>query len=188
MPATMTLSVLVVDNNSTDDTAQVVSDFIKESKLPIRSLFVARPGKSAALNDALSQTDGELVGLIDDDEEIDPSWVAVVHREFLENPDLDFIGGPYHPNWEIPAPAWLPKDFDGAICSIPNTKRERFCTWDYETNTGSGMLMGGNAVIRRPILNKVLPYPEFLGKIAEKIRSGEDEVIYHRLLRLTPSE
>ena len=59
VPSTMTLSVLVVDNNSTDDTAQVISDFIKQSKLSIRSLFVAQPGKSAALNRALSQTDGD---------------------------------------------------------------------------------------------------------------------------------
>ena len=184
VPSTMTLGVLVVDNNSTDDTARVISDFIKQSKLPIRSLFVSRPGKSAALNAALSQTDGELVGLIDDDEEIDPSWFTVIHREFMDNPELDFIGGPCYPNWEIPAPTWLPEDFDGAICSIPNTKRERFRTWDYETNTGSGMLIGGNAVIRRAVLNQVLPYPEDLGKIGKKIRSGEDEVIYHRLLTL----
>ena len=184
VPATMTPSVLVVDNNSTDDTAQVISDFIKQSKLSIRSLFVAQPGKSAALNRALSQTDGELVCLIDDDEEIDPMWFAVVDREFLDNPELDFIGGPCYPNWETPAPTWLPEDFDGAICSIPNTKRERFCTWDNETNTGSAMLMGGNAVIRRAVLHQVLPYPEDLGKIGRKIRSGEDEVIYHRLLAI----
>jgi len=42
--------------------------------------------------------------------------------------------------------------------------------------------MGGNAVIRRATLERVLPYPERLGKIGNKIRSGEDEVIYHRLL------
>ena len=184
VPSAMTLSVLIVDNNSTDDTDWVISDFIKQSKLSIRSLFVAEPGKSAALNRALSQTDGELVGLIDDDEEIDPGWFAVVDREFLDNPELDFIGGPCYPNWETPAPTWLPEDFDGAICSIPNTKRERFCTWDNDTNTGSAMLMGGNAVIRRAVLHQVLPYPEDLGKIGRKIRSGEDEVIYHSLLAI----
>src|SRR6185312_14939485 len=47
----------------------------------------------------------------------------------------------------------------------------------------TGMLQGGNSVIRRSVLNQVLPYPETLGKIGSKIRSGEDEAIYHRMLK-----
>ena len=39
-------------------------------------------------------------------------------------------------------------------------------------------------VIRRSTLQKVLPYPVELGKIGAKIRSGMDEIIYHRLLKI----
>jgi glucosyl-dolichyl phosphate glucuronosyltransferase len=175
----MTLTVVVVDNNSTDDTAQVISSFIAESKLSIRSLFVAQPGKSAALNHAISQSDSELVGMIDDDEQIDSQWLQVIFKEFSQDSELEYIGGPYHPDWELEAHnEWLTSTYPGVVGIVRRPVRTPF------TREFGGMLMGGNAVISRATLLKVMPYPEEIGKIGTKILSGEDEVIYHRLLDL----
>ncbi len=174
-PKDLNVNVVVVDNNSTDNTKQIVQSFAGRGNLVIRYIFVGRPGKSAALNDALAQTDGELVGLIDDDEQLDPAWFEVAYREFSAA-GIDFIGGPYVPNWECAAPDWLPATYPGAIGIVLRPERVAF------SHEYVGMLMGGNAIIRRSTLKKVLPYPEQLGKIGKKIRSGEDEVIYHRLL------
>ena len=174
-PENMNITVVVVDNNSTDNTKEAVQPFLKRGDLACKYLFVGRPGKSAALNEAVAQTSGELVGFIDDDEQIDPAWFEVVYREFSDDPALDFIGGQYYPNWEIPAPDWF-QSYRGALGIVLRPERLEFTPeWDE-------MLMGGNAVIRRSTLQKVLPYPEHLCKIGNKIRLGEDEVIYHRLL------
>jgi glycosyltransferase involved in cell wall biosynthesis len=175
-PEGLNVTLVVVDNNSTDKTKEVVQSFLGQGDIAIRYIFVERPGKSAALNDALAQTGGELVGLIDDDEQIDPAWFEVAYREFSAAGQVDFIGGPYVPNWECSAPDWLPTTYPGAIGIVLRPERAAF-SGDY-----GGMLMGGNAIIRRTTLQRVLPYPEQLGKIGKKIRSGEDEVIYHRLL------
>jgi glycosyltransferase involved in cell wall biosynthesis len=177
-PAGLRIHVVVVDNNSTDETRSMVQRYAEHPDVSLQYIFAGRPGKSAALNDALAQTSGELVGLIDDDEQLESSWFEVVHREFSADPELDFIGGQYHPNWETLAPDWVSKSFRGAIGIVLNPVRVNF------TPAFPGILMGGNAVIRRAVLNKVLPYPEHLGKIGKKIRSGEDEVIYHRLLAM----
>jgi glycosyltransferase involved in cell wall biosynthesis len=177
-PPNLQIKIVVVDNRSTDNTKEVVQRYVESREIPVQYIFAERPGKAAALNDALAQTNGELIGLIDDDEQLERSWFEVVEREFSSDHQLDFIGGQYHPNWESPAPDWVSKHFRGAIGIVLNPVRVAFSP-DFP-----GILMGGNAVIRRSTLNKVLPYPEHLGKIGKKIRSGEDEVIYHRLLAL----
>ena len=175
-PKNLNISLVIVDNNSTDGTREIVQPFLESRELAIRYIFVARPGKSAALNEALAQTDGEFVGLIDDDEQLDADWFEIVAREFSNSPQIDYIGGPYLANWEQAPPTWLSRKYSGAVGIVHYPERRAF------SHEFGQMLMGGNAVIRRTALQRVLPYPEQLGKIGKKIRSGEDEVIYHRLL------
>jgi glycosyltransferase involved in cell wall biosynthesis len=177
-PTGLQINVVVVDNNSKDDTKSVVQAYIDRDVLPIRYIFVERAGKSAALNEAIAQTGAELIGLIDDDEQIDSAWFEVAYREFFSTRELDYIGGPCRPNWEQGAPDWFPSGYGGIVGIVPRPERVAF------SQEFNGMLMGGNAVIRRATLERVLPYPEHLGKIGNKIRSGEDEVIYHRLLEI----
>src|SRR4029078_2345735 len=68
-----------------------------------------RRGKSKALNAAIEATGGDLVGMIDDDEEFAPQWLAVIADAFTD-PHLDFIGGPYVPICDTPLPDWLPDE------------------------------------------------------------------------------
>ena len=177
-PTELNLTIVVVDNNSRDNTKAVVEPYLRQSDVRCKYLFVGQPGKSAALNEALRQTDGEFVGLIDDDEQLDPAWFEVAYREFSSDSATEYIGGPCHPNWEVEAPPWLPPSLPGVIGIVLRPER---AVYSPEFN---GMLMGGNVVIRRSTLQKVLPYPVELGKIGAKIRSGMDEIIYHRLLRI----
>ncbi len=175
-PNRLHVTITVIDNNSSDSTKEVVESFANRCPIHVEYMLVVRPGKSAALNQALSQTRAELVGMIDDDEEIDPAWLQVIDREFSANLTLDYIGGPCAPNWEHVPPIWFPATYGGVVGIADRPERVSF------SREFKGMLMGGNAIIRRNTLKKVLPYPEHLGKIGPKIRSGEDEVVYHRLL------
>jgi glycosyltransferase involved in cell wall biosynthesis len=169
VPKEMEVTVWIVDNNSTDDTKQVALEFPE-----VRYLFVGKPGKSSALNESIAHTSSDFIGMIDDDEELDPRWFQVAFREFSEDAALEYIGGPYVPNWETETPEWFPHAFNG-VGIVVRDERKRY------THDGS-MLMGGNIVIRRKTLEKVLPYPEKHCKIGTKIRLGEDEVISNRLV------
>lgn len=183
IPSDLEITVLVVDNRSTDNTKEVVQSYLANNHPIIKYLFVGRPGKSAAVNDALKQSTAELVGFIDDDEQLDPTWFEVVYREFSSDTELGFIGGPYLGNFEQQPPDWLPDTYNGAVAVIVRPETNNVFPKRQQYAKGiTGMLMGGNAVIRKAALNQVLPYPESLGKIGNKIRSGMDEVIYHRLL------
>ena len=79
----------------------------------LRYLFEPTSGKPYALNTGIAATHGDLIGLIDDDEEVDEGWFECIAREF-EVDSVDFIGGKVLPRWEAARPQWL---FD--LCGMP---------------------------------------------------------------------
>jgi glycosyltransferase involved in cell wall biosynthesis len=99
--------VLVVDNNSTDDTSRVVARFAARERLRLRYVFEPRPGVSHARNTGISHATGAILGFLDDDVEPAADWVATVYRTLFEHPEADCIGGPVRPRWPEPPPAWL---------------------------------------------------------------------------------
>ena len=168
--------VTVVDNNSKDETRQVVESYREKFNGRLAYLFEGRQGKSYALNSAIAATKGELVGMIDDDEEIEARWYARAFAAFGEE-DVDFIGGPYVPRWGAERPEWFPENYRGVVGWVDGGERREV----YGENFG-GMLMGGNAVIRRATLAKVGPYSTSLGRTDKHLLSCEDEEMYQRLL------
>jgi glucosyl-dolichyl phosphate glucuronosyltransferase len=116
-------------------------------------LFEPRTGKSYALNTGIASTNGDLVGFIDDDEQIDASWYIHLLEAFRD-PLIDFIGGPYLPRWSTAAPIWLPRQAKGVIgwFEFSSTPKK------YGKDLPDAVLFGGNAVIRRSALNHVGPY------------------------------
>src|SRR5215472_1920695 len=97
-PDSMWIRTIVVDNNSTDGTREVVERAKRDWLGTLEYRFELVQSKSAALNNGLSVVTAEVVGLLDDDEEVGTQWFNVVARMF-ENPGVDFISGPYFPRW-----------------------------------------------------------------------------------------
>jgi glycosyltransferase involved in cell wall biosynthesis len=174
-PPDLDVKIVVADNNSTDETRSVVQSYDAKFKGRLKYVFEPRQGKSYALNTAIAETSGDLVGMIDDDEQVDEGWFEVV-REWFRHPDVDFIGGPYKPNWESEPPAWLPKNFPGVIGIVDDVHEVRTFGKDY-----MGTLMGGNAVIRRRIFEEVGPYSTLLGRTDKNLLSCEDEDMHERI-------
>lgn len=168
--------VTVVDNNSVDETRATVNAYMERFENKLRYVFEGRQGRSFALNAGIAATDGELVGMIDDDEEIDESWYASTYSVFSRG-GIDFIGGPYVPRWGADAPDWLPTNYLGAIGWIDGG--DKVVPFD---KSYPGILMGGNAVLTRAILNKVGDYNTNLGRNGTRLLAGEDDEMYQRLL------
>ena len=77
--------VLVVDNNSTDKTREIVADFCRENPDRFRYLFEPRQGKSYALNSGIRATDADVLAFMDDDVEVDPHWLCNLTKVFSSN-------------------------------------------------------------------------------------------------------
>jgi GT2 family glycosyltransferase len=176
VPSGLEVTVTVVDNNSKDGTKLLVQSFQEKFGDRIRYHFESKQGRSHALNAGITSTTGDLVGMIDDDEEIDWTWYQTVFEAF-NSKQLDFIGGPYVPRWAIPVPEWLPPQYGGVVGWVEGGDKEMPFDSNYP-----GILMGGNAVLKRSILEKVGLYATWLGRTDKRLLSGEDEDLYHRLL------
>jgi glycosyltransferase involved in cell wall biosynthesis len=177
VPPGIALGVIVADNNSTDATRAVVHDFMPRFNGRLRYIFERRQGKSWALNTAIAASEADLIGMIDDDEEIDANWVCEAAANFRDA-SLDFLGGPYLPQWRgLSCPDWLPESHRGLIGWI--VPSDRGFTYGRENRA---YLVGGNAVIRRRLFDKAGLYHTKLGRFGMAADGGEDLEIYHRFI------
>jgi len=175
-PRSMPCVVTVCDNNSSDDTAAVVAEYQARFGGRLRYVFERRPGRSSALNSAIAASSGELVAMIDDDEEVDRSWLCCIEDAFGDC-STDFIGGAVVPRWTTPEPHWLPPGYGAVIGRVDSGSDIRQFGPEFD-----GMLTGGNAVIRRRMLTRIGPYRADLGRSATRLMSCEDEDAFKRLL------
>lgn len=179
VPPGLTVHVTVIQNDASDVTADVICDFSTRFPGRVSYLRELRRGKSHALNAAIAATDGDLIGVIDDDEEIDRRWFATIAEMFSED-RVDFIGGPCLPRWGAVPPGWLPSSFHGPIGYVDDGDRVMVFGKD-----APGILMGGNSVLRRSTLLKVGTFSTLLGPRPERrLLCGEDEDLYTRLLKI----
>lgn len=175
--ADLHVHVTVICNGCSDGSADVARRLQSRNPGLVSLLVDRRAGKSLALNAGIAATTGDLVGLIDDDEQVDERWLEVVARAFKDD-TLDFIGGPYRVVWETPPPEWLPKDYLAVLGDVDNGAEARPFNREFP-----GILKGGNAVIRRAVLARVGPFAEHLGPGSfARLFSCEDEDMYWRLL------
>jgi glycosyltransferase involved in cell wall biosynthesis len=172
----LSVRVIVVDNRSSDNTRAVV-----ESCPPLFGekptyLYEETVGQCAARNRGLQAVSGDLVGFLDDDEQVDRRWFATV-RESFEDADVDFISGPYKPAWTVEPPAWLPKAYRAVVGWVDAGDDVLIYGKNYD-----GIMMGGNAVIRRAFVDAVGPFDTGLGRIGRQLTTGEDADYHQRLL------
>jgi glycosyltransferase involved in cell wall biosynthesis len=174
---TLTVRIVAICNGCTDDSLQRMRRVMAEAPGHVEFIWERRVGKSPALNVGISRSAADLIGMIDDDEEVDPEWLTVTAAAF-QDPTLDFIGGPYVPVWRDRQPDWLPAEYLAVIGSADAGPDRRPFTPDFP-----GILKGGNAVVRRTALARVGGYAEELGPgPSQRLFSCEDEDMYLRLL------
>ena len=76
---------MIIDDGSTDDTENIVSDFISEGKIPIKYIKKENGGKHTATNLALSEADTELIMLaLDSDDTLKPDAVETILKKYRE--------------------------------------------------------------------------------------------------------
>jgi len=173
------VAVTVVDNRSTDDTRAVIESYMPRFPGRLHYVYESKPGRSHALNAGIAATTGDLVGMLDDDEEVDRGWLRTIGAAF-NDPATDFIGGPYLPRWGAARPDWLGPGYLAAIGWAESGPAVQQFGPGFDA-----MLMGGNAIIRRSILDRVGRYSVDLGRTpGGRLLSCEDEDMYTRLLEI----
>jgi cellulose synthase/poly-beta-1,6-N-acetylglucosamine synthase-like glycosyltransferase len=167
--------VIVVDNNSTDDTREVVRMW-EGRDARVRYVFEARQGVSHGRNAGIAEARAPVIAFTDDDICVGADWVAGVHRAFLDHPETGFVGGRVVPEWSAPPPAWLTAEHWAPLALIdygdepfPVGPERPIC------------LLSANLALRRDALHRMGGFSPALQRVKDGIGSMEDAELQHRL-------
>ena len=105
IPAAIDWEVLIVDNNCTDDTDEVIGQFT--DTLPIRLLHEKRQGLSNARNCAVAAARGDYILWTDDDAIVEPNWLVAYVNAVRSWPNAALFGGPIKLKLEGNPPPWF---------------------------------------------------------------------------------
>jgi len=106
-PADIRWSVLVVDNASTDDTPQVVEKHRSAGVLSLRYVREETLGLTPARLRGVTETTGEWVAFVDDDNLLDAGWLEAMAGAIGEHPNAGGFGGRVCLQWQMEPPAPL---------------------------------------------------------------------------------
>jgi len=170
--------IVVVDNNSADETPQVVESLKAESPVPLRYFRESRQGNAYARNAGVDQAAGSIIAYMDDDVIADKSWVYLIRDAFAHEPELSFVGGRVLPVWEEEPPSWL-TDEHWAPLALLDYGPEPL---DIEGQSPRGLLTA-NIAIRREVFAEVGGFLPLLQRVKGTIGSMEDHEFLMRMCR-----
>ena len=106
----ITWEVLVVDNNSSDQTAEVVREYQQKwrSDVQLRYYFEPQQGTTFAREAAIQQAQSqELVGFLDDDNLPGQNWVVEAYQFGITHPQAGAYGGIVHAKLDVEPPSYF---------------------------------------------------------------------------------
>ncbi len=161
------LELLVVDNNSTDQTRQCVASFAESTTLPVRYIFESQQGVVFARNQGVAKAKGDWIAFFDDDQLAHPDWLLRLWKT-AETKGVRCVGGGVH--------LQLPQGSDRRLhpfCQMllgATTSRQRPQPYNGSFTPGCGNLM-----LRKELFEEVgLFDPAFNGR-------GEDTDLFLRI-------
>jgi glycosyltransferase involved in cell wall biosynthesis len=167
--------VLVVDNNSGDETPEVVASFASTGL--VHYLLEPEQGLSAARNHGIRVARAPLVAFTDDDVCVDPAWLRTICATSARHPQVDFFGGKVLPVWEQAPPHWLGAAGTAPLALVDYGDRARLVD-----RTDALCLVGANLVIRRRAFERVGLFSRRLQRVGDGIGSTEDHELELRLI------
>ncbi|MBF0490307.1 MAG: glycosyltransferase family 2 protein [Candidatus Omnitrophica bacterium] len=98
--------VLIIDNNSTDDSQRVVESFSPKTNHKIKYFLENQQGKGFALNRGIKESCGDYLIFTDDDVIVDPQWLNNIIGCFITY-NCDAVGGRVLPQYPLNTPRWI---------------------------------------------------------------------------------
>ena len=167
--------ILVVDNNSTDNTRELVQKHAAEISA-LRMVQEANQGLSHARNRALQEARGEFIVYVDDDAELTPGYLAALDRLFREEENVGAAGGPIEVRWLDRVPSWYEPEIDRFFNSLYIASFRMALRYPR-------ILFGTNMAFPTAFLRELGGFNTALGRIGTKLLASEDGEIMLRIER-----
>jgi glucosyl-dolichyl phosphate glucuronosyltransferase len=168
--------VIVVDNNSSDQTQQVVDRYVERHPGKVRYVLEPAQGLSHGRNTGIRAARGGIIAFTDDDVEVAPDWIVRLKQAFDQYPAAGYIGGRVLPRWKEPPPRWL-SDAHWSPLALQDYG-------DHPVRVGPFWpvcLVGANLAFRRDVFHRVGLFTPDFGRIMDGIGSTEDHDMQLRM-------
>lgn len=171
--------IVVVDNNCTDGTAELISCFIAaHPELPVRCFLEKKQGLSNARNRGMQEAKGDVFLFLDDDSMVCGDYLCRLEEYLLAYPQADAFGGRIEPIFdECPRPKWLCRWSMGWVSALDLGDGVR----QFE---GKAFPIGANMGIRRAMAEKAGAFDPELGRKAGNMDAGEEKDMFRRIRAL----
>jgi glycosyltransferase involved in cell wall biosynthesis len=177
LPNSVDWEVLVVDNNSTDQTREVVESFCRRQPGRFRYLLEPIQGLSQARNAGIREARGEILVFVDDDVVVDATWLQNLTAA-LHNVEWAGAGGRILLAQTFLPPRWLALDGPYAMGGMLYS--------GFDLGDEPGQLdrapHGTNMAYRKEMFAKYGGFRTDLGRCADSTLSNEDTEFGRRLL------
>lgn len=162
--------IIIVDNNSTDDTEAVAKEFAKNNN-SIVYLQEKNIGYSAPRNCGWNHALGNIIAYIDDDEIAAPDWLESIEKAFQTEEKPDIVGGIYLIKYDVTPPDWFIESMGGT-----NKNRQKGIL----NQRKDCYLAGGNIAFRKEVLEKLNGFSNDFNMKNGFLMTGEDTDICQR--------
>jgi glycosyltransferase involved in cell wall biosynthesis len=172
VPEGLPWEIVVVDNASTDDTAQTAARcWPTSARAVLRVVFEPQAGLSHARIKGIREARYEIASFIDDDNWTSPDWIKRVNALFASRPEIGACGGRIEAVCEITPPDWFE-----SLKKYYAVGRQHSQSGDI-TNTPGTLLCGAGLNLRAVAMRKLLEDGfvfMMTGRSGTRVLTGED--------------
>lgn len=169
--------LLVIDNNSSDNTSNVVKGLCQKN-CEIKYIVEKKQGLSHARNRGYAEALGEYVAYIDDDCKVPKNWLTVA-KDIIENHRPGAFGGPAYAFYNSPKPFWYKDEYGSHIPLLEPKVLE---------GDESIKIFGMNMCFKHSLLKEHGGFDIGLGMTGEKAAYCEETALLLDISRKSPNE
>lgn len=183
LPPNVSYEVLVVDNNSSDETKAVVEDAIESTPGLFRYHFEEQQGKTYALNSGIENACGKILVFTDDDVVIPDDWLKNIFQAVTIHPDCRAFGGKIVPFFPGKIPSWIVLEGPFKITGAPLGDYDQGNEVKSCHEPMMNVPCGANMFFHRSVFEDCGYFNESLNNRVKKSPMGEDTEFCTKLMQ-----
>jgi glycosyltransferase involved in cell wall biosynthesis len=163
--------VVVVDNNSTDHTREVVHSFSGNAP-SVHYVFEPRQGVSYGRNAGIATAQAKIVAFTDDDVRVSRTWASTILAVLADHPEVACVGGRVLPSWSGPWPTWLTREHWGPLALVDYgddpfyvNAQMRLC------------LITANVAYRRQVFDQIGMFAPHVQTVGREVATEDHEIL-----------
>ena len=167
--------VLLVNNNSTDNTAELCENFASDKpEFNYRYIVEHNQGLSYARNRGIVEACGEIIVFMDDDAVAEPDYLEKMLAFFSDLPNAAACGGRIYPRFESRRPRWMSSFLLALTSSIDlGNKVKIFSHRQFP--------VGANMAVRKTMFERYGVFNTDLGRRGNSLDGAEEKDLFYRL-------